>query len=91
MIPFFSVSISPLESLTVNFRENVNAVFEYLPSDMSVDEYYQENLNVLKALMIDLTLIDSNQVSIDKTKANWYIIIYRFCTVNKKVMQYIVI
>lgn len=83
-------SLSPRESDSDNFRENVNIVIEDLPKDLTSEEYYQAGIVNLRKVP-EFKEEQKGKMSIDGKEAVWLIASHKSSNVSAKMIQYYVI
>lgn len=83
-------SLSPRESDSDNFRENVNIVIEDLPKDLTSEEYYQAGIVNLRKVP-DFKEDQKGKITIDGKEAVWLIASHKSSNVSAKMIQYYVV
>ena len=74
--------ISPAED-TSDFRENFNVITAGAVNDISLEDYYSDNLDYLKSNATKFELLNEGEEAIDNTPAKWFE--YKFDRAGKTV------
>lgn len=83
-------SLSPRESDSDNFRENVNIVIEDLPKDLTSEEYYQAGIVNLRKVP-EFKEEQKGKMTVDGKEAVWLIASHKSSNVSAKMIQYYVV
>jgi hypothetical protein len=85
------IALSPQESPSDQFRENVNIVDEELPETMSLETYFQINLDNMPKLLTNFQAYESGRLTLGNADSRWLIYGYRMGTTSIKGLVYVLV
>jgi hypothetical protein len=85
------VGIAPLSSPEDLFRENGNVIHAALDSNISVETFYNFNLNSLNVLLTDYDLEEKDIVLLNGNEAKRIVFTHTVGVLNAKVMQFLLL
>ena len=83
------IALSEVDGPDDTYRENANIIFADLDEQMSEEEYYKQNVDLLSKLLTDYNLEDEGNKNIDGKNAKWIKYRHRMGNVEATVLQYL--
>jgi len=85
------IGLSPVETSSDKFADNVNVVMQVLPSEMSTKQYFDSNIQNMQKFMTDFKVIEQGKVKINKNKARYLVYSWRTGEMRLKVLVYFLV